>query len=165
MKSNIILIGFMGCGKSSVARALAKKLERICLDTDALIEQSQNRKIKKIFSAQGEAAFRKMEKELLKRLKASVQNAVIATGGGFGVQKGLKKLGLVVYLKMEFDEILSRLSGDKKQLKSRPLLKDLNAAKALFNARAGLYEKRANLIIEVKNKSVKEIAKEIRSKI
>lgn len=161
--SNIILIGFMGCGKSSVGKALAKKLDKIYLDTDALIEAKEGQKIKQIFKTKGERAFRKMEKSLLKSLKASIKGAIISTGGGFGVQKGLKKLGKVVFLRAEFNDIKARLS--QKELKKRPLFQDEKRALELFNQRQAKYSKKADIIINTKDKDIKQIAKEIRSKI
>ena len=80
---NIVFIGFMGVGKGTIARALIQKTKRFGLDTDDLIESMENRKIKAIFEADGEAYFRKLEKKTAKWLEKNVKNAIISTGGGF----------------------------------------------------------------------------------
>lgn len=157
---NIVLIGFMGCGKTTIARALAKKLNMLWLDTDELISQEAGMSIKKIFDKFGEQAFRKMEKSLSKRLKNSVKGAIISTGGGFIKQAKPNKIGTVIWLKAEFSQIEQRLN--KKELKKRPLFKDKEAAKRLFNEREVLYNKAADIIIPTSNLTPKQIVKKIR---
>ncbi len=89
---NIILIGFMGVGKGSVAREVIKISEYLSLDTDDLIESMENRTIKKIFEEEGEAYFRALEKKVAMWLQASVTNTLISTGGGFYRQENLKEI-------------------------------------------------------------------------
>ena len=98
-KNNIILIGFMGVGKGTVARALVKKSNMFAIDTDDLIESMENRKIKKIFEMEGEPYFRALEKKTALWLQKSVNNTIISTGGGFYKQENINKIGKVVYLK------------------------------------------------------------------
>ncbi len=101
MKKNIVLIGMMGCGKSTVGRLVARRLELEPADTDALIEQRQGRPIPAIFAQEGEAYFRALELELCRELSGR-QGLVIACGGGLPTQEGaiaaLKGNGLVFWL-------------------------------------------------------------------
>lgn len=108
-KNNIILIGFMGVGKGTVARALVKESSMYAIDTDDLIESMENRAIKKIFANDGEAFFRNLEKKTALWLENSVDNTIISTGGGFYKQENLKNIGTVIYLKSSFDGILKRI--------------------------------------------------------
>lgn len=165
MKSgNIVLIGFMGVGKGTVARALAAQSGMFALDCDDMIESYANKKIGQIFKEQGEQSFRKMEEGLAKFLEKSVRCAVISTGGGFYTVKNLNKIGTVVYLKSSFEGIVERLKNSEnaeKKFAKRPLLADLQKAAALHAKRDGAYEKKADIVIDVENKSVKKIVKEI----
>ncbi len=165
MKSgNIVLIGFMGVGKGTVARALAAQSGMFALDCDDMIESYANKKIGQIFKEQGEQSFRKMEASLAKFLEKSVRCAVISTGGGFYAVKNLNKIGTVVYLKSSFEGIINRLKNSEnaeKKFAKRPLLADLQKAAALHAQRDGAYEKKADIVINVENKSVKKIVKEI----
>lgn len=165
MKSgNIVLIGFMGVGKGTVARALAAQSGMFALDCDDMIESYANKKIGQIFKEQGEQSFRKMEESLAKFLEKSVRCAVISTGGGFYAVKNLNKIGTVVYLKSSFEGIINRLKNSEnaeKKFAKRPLLADLQKAAALHAQRDGAYEKKADIVIDVENKSVKKIVKEI----
>lgn len=167
MKSgNIVLIGFMGVGKGTVARALAVQSGMFALDCDDMIESYANKKIGQIFKEQGEQSFRKMEESLAKFLEKSVRCAVISTGGGFYAVKNLNKIGTVVYLKSSFEGIINRLKNSEnaeKKFAKRPLLADLQKAAALHAQRDGAYEKKADIVIDVENKSVKKIVKEILS--
>jgi len=167
MKSgNIVLIGFMGVGKGTVARALAAQSGMFALDCDDMIESYANKKIGQIFKEQGEQSFRKMEEGLAKFLEKSVRCAVISTGGGFYAVKNLNKIGTVVYLKSSFEGIVGRLKSSEnaeKKFAKRPLLADLQKAAALHAQRDGAYEKKADIVIDVENKSVKKIVKEILS--
>ena len=87
---NIILIGFMGVGKGSVAREVIKHSDYIAIDTDDLIESMENKTIKKVFEQSGEEHFRSLEKKLASWLESSVENTLISTGGGFYKQKLIK---------------------------------------------------------------------------
>jgi len=89
--NNIVLIGFMGVGKGSVAREVIKHSDYITLDTDDMIESMQNKKIKDIFAQDGESYFRELESDVAKWLESSVKNTLISTGGGFYKQENLKR--------------------------------------------------------------------------
>ncbi len=167
MKSNenIVLIGFMGAGKGSVARELSASINRFNLDCDDLIESSMNMKINEIFEAKGEPYFRAIEKNLAKFLAKNVKNAIISTGGGFVNVKGLEKMGKLIYLKASFDCIVQRLKNSEnaeKKFAKRPLLKDLEFARKLHAQRESIYEKKADIIINVEGKTIKQIVKEIK---
>ncbi len=161
---NIILIGFMGVGKGSTAREIIKQSSIVAVDTDDIIESMENRKIKKIFEEEGEAYFRGREQSVAKWLEKSVSNTLISTGGGFYKVSNLKKIGTVVWLHASFDAIYKRITTHpqaERKIKKRPLFQEYDKAKALYDARLAEYEKVANIVINVENKSVEAIAKEI----
>ena len=167
-KNNIILIGFMGVGKGTVARALVKKSNMFAIDTDDLIESMENRKIKKIFEMEGEPYFRALEKKTALWLQKSVNNTIISTGGGFYKQENINKIGKVVYLKSSFQGILDRINNAPNaanKLKKRPLLQNMEEAIKLYNSRAKEYEKVAKIVVDVEKKDLKDIVKEILGQI
>lgn len=219
-KNNIILIGFMGVGKGTVARAMVKEVEMVGLkshfredgkeevcgngtlvpyknkagtevpvpnegnkeagmvginshfqyviDTDDLIESMENRAIKKIFAVDGEAYFRNLEKKTALWLESSVDNTIISTGGGFYRQENLKNIGTVIYLKSSFDGILKRIKkapNAKNKLKKRPLLQNKKEAMKLYDTRVKEYERVADIIVDVENRDLKLIVKEILGQI
>ncbi|RLA77800.1 MAG: shikimate kinase, partial [Epsilonproteobacteria bacterium] len=152
---NVILIGFMGVGKGSVAREVIKHSEYMAIDTDDLIESMENTKIKEIFADDGEAYFRRLEKDVSIWLQSSVKNTLISTGGGFYKVKNLKKIGTVVLLDSPFDEIIKRIKkhpNAARKLKKRPLLSDLKKAKELYNQRRPEYLELADVVINVTKK-------------
>lgn len=165
---NIVLIGFMGVGKGSVARELIKQSDYIAIDTDDLIESMENRRIKAIFESEGEEYFRDIEKSVALWLQESVQNTLISTGGGFYKQKNLKKIGTIVLLDSPFDAIIKRIKehpNAAKKLKKRPLLSDLQVAKKLYEERRPEYLKLADVVVDVTDKSAQACAKELLKKV
>ncbi len=121
---NIILMGYMGSGKSTVGKNLARIAGYAFMDTDEMIERQQGRTINDIFEQEGEEAFRDMETALLARLiREGRKGLVLATGGGMPVREEnrrlLGQLGYVVYLQAAPETIYNRLKGDTK----RPLLR------------------------------------------
>jgi len=154
----------MGSGKSTIGRILVKKLEHsYFLDTDALIENFENREISDIFANEGEEYFRDAEKRVFNWIKNDVKNAIISTGGGLPIfVPEIKEAGLVVYLKVEFDDIVKRL--DEEEIKKRPLFADLKKAKELFLLRDEIYMRLSDYTIENRNivKSVESILKLIK---
>ena len=167
-RKNIILIGFMGVGKGSVAREVIQNSSYMAIDTDDLIESTQNKKIKKIFEDDGEVYFRKLEKSVAKWLESSVKNTLISTGGGFYKQDNLKKIGTIVLLDSPFDAIIKRIKehpNAEKKLKKRPLLADLKKAKKLYNERRPEYMKLADIVIDVTDKSAESCSKELLKKV
>lgn len=165
---NIVLIGFMGVGKGSVAREMVKRSRLVSLDTDDIIESMENRKIKKIFAEEGEEYFRSLERKVARWLQKKVDRTLISTGGGFFKVPNLKKIGTVVLLNAPFDVIYNRIlehpeSG--KKLRKRPLFQDIERARALYEERLPLYLKAADIVIDVSNKEMVTIAREILKKV
>ncbi len=166
--NNIVLIGFMGVGKGTIARELSKKSGLFAVDTDDLIESLENKKIKKIFADNGEKYFRELEKKCALWLQKNVRNSIISTGGGFYKQKNIKKIGRVIYLESSFENILKRLNAHpnaQKKLAKRPLLQDLKKAKEIYKTRISEYEKLADITINVENENIKNIIKKIVSRL
>ena len=119
---NLVLAGFMGTGKTSAGRLAAKRLGREFVDVDALIEARENCDIPTIFAEAGEAAFRAIERELIRDVAAR-ENVVIATGGGAVVDPQnlaeLQRTGTVILLTATPETILARVGRDTR----RPLLR------------------------------------------
>lgn len=164
MNDNIVMIGFMGCGKTTVGKQLAAELEYQFLDTDAYIEEKEQMTISQIFDKKGEAYFRNLETTSLEELAAQTKQTIVSSGGGLPLReenaKLLKKLGFVVYLRVTKETVLKRLEGDT----TRPLLACENPAQKveeLLNFRDPIYEVGAHLVIDVDEKSVPEIVEEI----
>jgi len=167
-KNNIILIGFMGVGKGTIARGLVKKSSMFAIDTDDLIESMENRKIKKIFEIEGEPYFRNLEKKTALWLEENVSNTIISTGGGFYKQENIKDIGKIVYLKSSFQGILDRINAcpnAQKKLKKRPLLQNLEEATKLYNSRISDYQRVSDIVIDVENKDLEDIVNEILGQI
>ncbi len=167
-KKNIILIGFMGVGKGTVARGLVKSSDMFAIDTDDLIESMENRKIKKIFAQEGEPYFRALEKKTALWLEQSVNNTIISTGGGFYKQENIKNIGTVVYLKSSFQGILDRINAAPNaanKLKKRPLLQNLDEATKLYDSRVPQYEEVADIVVDVEKKPLENIVEEILGQI
>jgi shikimate kinase len=136
----------MGSGKSTAGRELAKELNTYFLDTDVLIESFENRKISDIFQSDGEEAFRNMEKRCFEWIKNSVSNTVVSVGGGFPVFiPEIKEAGRVVYLKVDFETILKRMTEEERA--KRPLFQNLDKARELFEKRDKVYSRLADIII------------------
>lgn len=151
--NNVILVGYMGCGKTTVGKNLARACNYLFVDTDEEIEKMQGRTITEIFATDGEAAFRDMETDYLKNMfQHNTEAIVLSTGGGIAVREEnralLQELGIVIYLKAKPETIYERVKGDTK----RPLLQcedPLQKIKEMLKLREPLYGKAANKIIEV----------------
>lgn len=160
--NNVVLIGFMGSGKSSIGRALAKEKGLYFVDTDALIESFEGCKIRDIFEQKGEAYFRECERKCFEWLNNNVSNAVISTGGGMPtVIEDFSSLGKTIYLKVDFETLLERLKAE--EFDKRPLFADVEFAKKIFEMREPIYSAKADLIVDA-NLSFNEVLKEISSK-
>ena len=158
MVDNVVLIGFMGAGKSSVGRILAKRLGRCFVETDEMITATEGRPIPEIFAERGEAHFRALEDEAV-RLLALKRGDVIATGGGLPCRDGrleaLRAIGTVVWLSGEFAALYERAlrGGD------RPMLhgKTREQAEALYEARKAYYSK-ANFAVDTTTLNADQVA-------
>ncbi|WP_309499530.1 shikimate kinase [Sulfurovum sp.] len=159
MKNNIILIGFMGVGKGTTARAFAKKYKVYNIDTDDLIESKENKEVKKIFEKHGEAYFRKQEQETADWIEKCVHGTFVSCGGGFYKVDNLKKLGTVVLLDASFEWIHKRLKtakNAKAKLAKRPLFSEEKKAKKLYNEREKAYRKLADVVVDVEKLTLAE---------
>lgn len=152
----------MGSGKSSIAKALGRRLGRFVIDSDEVIEGILGESIADFFASSGEKAFRLKEAEFIAWINQSVKNAIISTGGGMPIFNNVAKMGFVVYLEVGFSQILSRL--DSAALSKRPLFSDLDKARELFDLRKEIYAKSADLVVNA-NKDIESIAKNIIDKI
>jgi len=164
MKKNIILIGFMGIGKGTTARAYTQKYGTFIIDTDDLIESKANQKIKDIFKEKGESHFRKLEQDCADWIEASVNNTFISCGGGFYNVNNLKKLGTVILLDASYEWIYNRLltaENSKAKLKKRPLFSEPKKAKKIYKDREKAYKKIADVIISVEGREMNDIIKDI----
>lgn len=167
-KENIILIGFMGVGKGTIARALVKQSDYFAVDTDDLIESMENKKIKKIFKEKGEPYFRDLEKRCAKWCEENLSGTIISTGGGFYKQENIKNIGKIIYLQSSFEKIIQRLEeapNSKAKFKKRPLLSDIDQAKALYNQRTKEYETVADITVNVESHDENKIVKDILEKL
>ncbi|EJF06217.1 shikimate kinase [Thiovulum sp. ES] len=156
---NLIFIGFMGSGKSGVGRTIAKRFDRLFLDSDTILESREDKKVVEIFKESGESYFRELELHFAKQIQSSVRNSIISVGGGFPtVVKDLKSLGFVIYLDIDFDQMVEELSKYPEELEKRPLLSNIDEARKIYESRADIYELASDLIIPVSPTSFDEVA-------
>jgi len=159
---NIALIGFMGTGKSSVGRLLAEQLHFQFLDTDELIESRAGKSVAAIFAAEGEAAFRELERSVVAEL-ASRKRTIISAGGGLGANPenlaSLKHHALVVCLWASPEKIWERVRGQS----HRPLLQGpdpLGKIRQLLADRGPTY-KLADVLLNTEVRSLREVAQQV----
>jgi shikimate kinase len=144
----VVLIGFMGAGKSTIGKPLADKLGFDFIEMDALVlKQSHYNSITDIFTEKGEPFFRDLETSVAKSLSKQL-NVVISTGGGVPCRKenmlALKTAEtLIVYLETSFEVVHARVGNDS----TRPLWRDISKARELFNLRAPIYRNAADIVI------------------
>lgn len=162
--NNIVLIGFMGCGKTTVGTTLAEKLQFSLLDTDAYIEKREHKTISQIFDEDGEEYFRNVETDSLRELIRDTADTVISSGGGLPLREVnanlLKELGTVIYLTAKPDTIYDRV----KDSTTRPLLQVEDPKQRiveLLEYRRPLYESASHYKVATDDKTVDEIVDEI----
>jgi shikimate kinase len=160
---NIILIGFMGAGKTEVGKLLARKLRMTYVDTDAIIESEQAMTINDIFAKKGEESFRDMETGLLDKL-SGLDGHVVATGGGMVLRPGnvkkLKEMGPLVLLWADPETVFERVKGAG----TRPLLnvEDRKAKiREILEFRAPIYKGVADLEVNTSLLSAEEASNRI----
>lgn len=166
----IILIGYMGSGKSTIAKLLSKSMHYEFLDLDEIIEKEQNASVSAIFERKGEVYFRKLEHEVLKRILQSETNMILSLGGGTPCfsnnQELLKQEDIdTIYLKTSIDKLYERLRTQKA---NRPLIANKSEdemkefiAKHLFER--SFYYNQAKYIVTTDDKSPQETVLEIQS--
>jgi len=163
-KDNIVLIGFMGSGKTTFGKACAKKLGMEFLDADEYIVSKAGKSIPQIFAEDGEEAFRQLETEVLMDWRDNLSNTVLATGGGMPLRKEnarlLKEIGRVEYLTATTKEIYDRVKGDT----NRPLLQCDNPYEKiceLMKQRKCLYENAADVVIDTNSNDLDAIVEDM----
>ena len=151
MKSNIILIGFMGSGKSITGKLLAYRLGYNFVDTDVAIEKTYKQKIKEIFANEGEDAFRQKETDTIKKL-AQKTHQVISTGGGVATKKedmqALRENGVIIALTAMPRTILKRTNNDKRPLLAKKSNEERLKTIIELMAKRSEFYKKADLIIK-----------------
>ena len=154
---NIVLCGFMGCGKSTVGKNIARKTGKKFLDMDSYIEKKAEMTVSEIFDKYGESTFRDMEHEACKEL-SEMKDLIIASGGGaFTVERNVevcKGKDTIVLLDVPLGFIKYRLRNDK----TRPLLQRPDRDKAmqeLYDKRLPLYKSAADIIVSGRNTPIK----------
>lgn len=163
----VTLIGYRGCGKSSVGPLLAERLGYRCVDSDRVIEQRAGQSIAEIFAAGGEPAFRELETEVLSELLQQ-SCLVIAAGGGAILAEvncqQMRAAGDVVWLKASAEVLADRIASDAASQGMRPSLTGKPIADEVtevLNARTPLYEAAATIVVDAGDQSPKQIADHI----
>ena len=157
LADHIILIGFMGSGKSSVARKLARFENMNSIDMDIYIEREAGMKTTKIFEVEGEEGFRKREQEFLRSM-VTRERCILSCGGGIITKEEnremLKQLGTVVYLKVSAEEAISRISKPE----TRPLLSGSKPPEEILASRLQYYEETADITIDTGGRTINQVA-------
>lgn len=160
---NVVLVGFMGTGKTAIGKRLAHQLKMKYISTDDIIEEKERRPIAEIFAKEGEPYFRKAEKEVVREV-SGMDNVIIAAGGGVVLDnenlKNLKVKGILICLNAAAEDILERT----KRYTHRPLLNvpdPLGKIRELL-AERGPYYRRADYQVDTSGKGADRVADEIR---
>lgn len=155
--SVVVLVGMPGSGKSTIARALSRKLQLALADSDQAIEQRLGCTIRSYFDSHGEAAFRDVEEAVIDELTRRGASLVLATGGGAVLRpvnrQRLRERGTVIYLRASPEQLFKRLRHDTK----RPLLQvadPLKRLRALYAERDPLYRECAHFVIDTYGSSL-----------
>jgi shikimate kinase len=135
----VFLVGFMGCGKSSVGRLLADALEWSFVDLDARVEEREGVTIRRIFAVAGEKRFRALEHDALREVSRERGRSIVAVGGGAFVSEVnravIRRAGVSVWLDVPFRTVVRRVAGDRR----RPLAGDRDVLYRLFRTRLPYY--------------------------
>ena len=156
----VFFVGFMGAGKTSTARKLARLAGVAAIDMDTFIERRCDMAVKEIFAESGEAGFRAIETDVLREL-ATGEPLLVSCGGGVVLadvnREILRDHGFVVYLKVTAAEAASRISD----VSTRPLFGDLDQAERVIESRLPLYEEVADLSVDTAGRGSGSIAREV----
>lgn len=160
LTQTVFFVGFMGAGKTSVARKLARNAGVAAIDVDTYIERREGKKVAAIFDDVGEEKFRAMETSVLREL-ATGDPVLVSCGGGVVLRPEnraiLKESGFVVYLKVTAAEAASRISN----LSTRPLFGDLEQAQRVIESRLAFYEEVADIEIDTAGRGSGSVAREV----
>ena len=161
---NVILIGFMGSGKTTIGKMLSGAARYRFTDTDELIELREKRKINDIFATDGEEYFRDLETAVIKEIANTMDRTVISVGGGLPVRDEnrtyMKKNAVTIYLRATVDSLCKRLGGDT----TRPLLKgdDLRQRiESLMEKRSRIYEEAADFVLDTDSLLPSEVVEKL----
>jgi len=164
MMKHIVLIGFMGAGKTSVGKSLAHELEIPFVDMDDEIVKKAGMSITEIFAEYGEPYFREIETNVLEELLDLKERHVISAGGGVPMQEVnwplLRQAGVVIYLKADTQVLVKRLQGDT----ARPMLHGGDLREKIMTLQAGrvpVYEKVCDFQVVTDEKPLAEIVNEV----
>ena len=164
IRERVTLIGFMGSGKTSVGRLLARILDLKQVDLDGVIEERERMSINEIFKTRGEAYFRDLERAAMAEMNLREEPVVLCSGGGIVLDPrnidAIRERGVAVWLRAAPETIYARVCRDG----SRPLLKDgmsVEKIASILEARLPLYEKAADLTVDTDDKTTKAIALEV----
>ena len=160
LQKPVFFVGFMGAGKTSTARKLARLAGGAAIDMDTYIERQCDMKVKQIFAERGEQGFRAIETNVLREL-ATGENRLVSCGGGVVLAPEnraiLREYGFVVYLQVTAAEAASRISD----VSTRPLFGDLQQAERVIEGRLPLYEEVADITVDTAGKGTGAIAREV----
>lgn len=161
LSKNVYFVGFMGAGKSTIARRLARIAGVASLDMDKYIERATGQSIPEIFEEGGESHFRDIELRTLEDLADKDEHMLISCGGGIVETESCREVlkhpdSIVIHLRIDSDDAASRI----RDTSTRPLFQDREQARKLSVRRLPLYEEVADLTIDTANKSVWEISNE-----
>ncbi len=156
---HIFFIGFLGAGKTTLAKNLGRMFRRSYVDTDRLAETICKKPIDEVYRTDGEEVFKKAETEALKRLK-SKKSLLVSCGGGIVDRHEniilMKDMGTIVYLDGEFDDSVNQII----HFKARPEFRERKKAQELYKELKPLYEKAADITIDIHGKDFDEVASE-----
>ncbi len=165
---NLVLIGFMGAGKTTVGRALADDAGLRFLDTDQYLEAREKMTVSALFARFGEPHFRDLETACLAELLEMQGGMVVAAGGGMPERAQnrdlMRKLGTVVYLRARPETLIARLKGDV----TRPKLQGGDLAETVFELlrrRSAAYEQAADRILDTDGRTCEELVKEMETDV
>ena len=161
LKCPVYFVGFMGAGKTTVARRLARLVRLSCVDLDSFLERREGKTCAEIFAESGEAGFRDIETDVLSHFAYETDPMIVSCGGGIikrpANRKILKESGFVIYLQVSADEAAVRI-GDAS---SRPMFKNLEVARRTNEERKPLYLEVADAWVKTSKKSVWQITNEV----
>ncbi len=164
---HIVLIGMMGSGKSTIGRQLARRSDRSCFDTDALVQERTGRRIQELFASQGEEAFRQQETRVLRDVCSSAAPSIICAGGGTPMRAENREImsrdATVVWLRARPETLLRRV-GDGRD---RPMLgtDPAEAIRRLDGLRREVYEATADIIVDVDDATIGEVLERVLNKL